>query len=315
MRIAFLDKAAHPYLKNALTLEGHTVDELDHLTRPDVLQALQLYDGLMIRSRLDIDRELIDACPAHFRFVARWGVGTDHIDLKYAEERSIKVFNSPEGSKHTVAEHTLGMMLMLLNHLGRADRQVRGGEWVRRGNIGTELGHLTVGLIGYGNMGQETAKRLSGFGCRVLAHDKFRKNYGDEYAEEITLNQLQKEADVVSLHIFLEGNHHYANAAWFNAFAKPIYLINTARGQLVNTEDLVAAMEADRVLSAALDVHEYEEQSFVHLAPNELPEPFQYLRRSERTVLTPHIAGWSAEAEEGHAHALFAKIEAAFRGR
>ena len=153
MRIAFLDKAAHPYLKNALNMEGHTVDELDHLTRPDVLHSLQLYDGLMIRSRMDIDRELLDACPPHFKFVARWGVGTDHIDLDYANEKGIKVFNSPEGSKHTVAEHTLGMMLMLLNNLGRADRQIRNGGWVRRGNIGTELGHLTVGLIGYGNMG------------------------------------------------------------------------------------------------------------------------------------------------------------------
>lgn len=313
MRIAFLDKAAHPYLKNALTMEGHQVDELDHLTRPDVLTALQLYDGLMIRSRLNIDRELIDLLPPHFKFIARWGVGTDHIDIKHAEAKGIAVFNSPEGSKHTVAEHTVGMLLMLLNHLGRADQQVREGQWVRRGNIGTELGHLTVGLIGYGNMGQMTARRLSGFGCRVLAHDKFREHYGDEYAEAVTLEQLQEQADVVSLHIYLEGNEHYANTNWFEAFAKPFYLINTARGLLINTEELVEAMKSGKVLGAALDVHEYEEQSFVHLEPDALPEPFQYLRSSERTVLTPHIAGWSEEAEEGHAHALFAKIEKAFR--
>lgn len=315
MKIAFLDKAAHPYLKNALVMEGHEVDELDHLTRPDVLTALSLYDGLMIRSRLSIDRELIDALPPHFKFIARWGVGTDHIDLEYAAEKGIKVFNSPEGSKHTVAEHSVGMMLMLLNHLGRADRQIRDGGWIRRGNIGTELGHLTVGLIGYGNMGQMTARRLSGFGCRVLAHDKFRENYGDEYAEAVTLQELQSRADVVSLHLYLEGNQHYVNKDWFNNFANPIYLINTARGLIVNTEDLVTAMKAGKVLGAALDVHEYEEQSFVHLEPTELPAPFQYLRESDRTVLTPHIAGWSVEAEEGHAHTLFAKIEKAFRKR
>lgn len=312
MRIAFLDKAAHPYLKHALQLRGHQVDELDHLTRPDTLKALQLYDGLMIRSRFNVDREMIDALPQHFKFIARWGVGTDHIDLDYAAEKQIKVFNSPEGSKHTVAEHTVGMLLMLLNNLGRADQQVRAGKWVRRGNVGTELGHLTVGLIGYGNMGQMTARRLSGFGCRVLAHDKFREHYGDDYAEAVSLEELQAEADVVSLHIFLEGNHYYVNQEWIDAFTKPFYLINTARGQVINTADLVASMDADKVLGAALDVHEYEEQSFVHLEPNELPEPFQYLRHSERTVLTPHIAGWSTEAEEGHAHTLFAKIEAAF---
>lgn len=314
MKIAFLDKAAHPYLKSALTLAGHEVDELDHLTRPDVLKALSLYDGLMIRSRLNIDRELLEAVGPDFRFVARWGVGTDHIDLDFAREKGITVFNSPEGSKHTVAEHSVGMMLMLLNHLGRADRQIRDGGWVRRGNIGTELGSLTVGLIGYGNMGQMTARRLRGFGCRVITHDKFRDNYGDEFAEAVSLEELQREADVVSLHLFLEGNHYYVNEDWIGAFAKSFYLINTARGLAVNTEHLVAGMESGKVLGAALDVHEYEEMSFVHLDPKELPAPFQYLRDSDNTVLTPHIAGWSAEAEEGHAKTLFGKIMGAFGG-
>ena len=314
MQIAYLDRAAHPYLTEALTAAGHAVDDLTDLDRPAVLARLTHYDGLMVRSRLRIDRELLDAAGDRLRFVARWGVGTDHIDLDYAKSRGVTVFNSPEGSKHTVAEHTVGMLLMLLNHLGRADRQVRAGEWVRRGNVGTELGGLTVGLIGYGNMGQMTARRLSGFGCRTITHDKFRTDYGDEYATAVSLAELQAEADVVSLHVFLEGNHHYVNRAWIGAFAKPFYLINTARGLVVNTADLVDGLESGRVLGAALDVHEYEEQSFVHLEPNELPEPFQYLRRSERTVLTPHIAGWSAEAEEGHARTLFAKITAAFGG-
>jgi len=312
MKIAFLDKAAHPYLKQALTAAGHTVDELEQLARPDVLKSLRSYDGLMIRSRLRIDRELLEATGDNFRFVARWGVGTDHIDLTYAQEKGITVFNSPEGSKHTVAEHTVGMLLMLLNHLGRADQQIRAGGWIRRGNVGTELGSLTVGLIGYGNMGQMTARRLVGFGCQVIAHDKFRKDYGDEFAKAVSLAELQERADVVSLHLFLEGNHHYVNEAWIAAFAKPFYLINTARGLAVNTADLVRGMSTGKVLGAALDVHEYEEQSFVHLEPDQLPAPFQYLRDSEKTVLTPHIAGWSAEAEEGHARTLFEKITAKF---
>ena len=308
MKIAFLDKAAHPFLQQALEAEGHTVTDLSTCDRAQVLTELPGHDGLMIRSRLNIDRELLDATGPDFRVVARWGVGTDHIDLDYAKSKGITVLNSPEGSKHTVAEHTVGMMLMLLNHLGRADRQIRDGGWIRRGNVGTELGHLTVGLIGYGNMGQMTARRLSGFGCRVITHDKFRQDYGDQYAEAVSLEQLQQRADVVSLHIFLEGNHNYVNQEWINAFAKPIHLINTARGQAVNTTDLVAAMESGKVLGAALDVHEYEEQSFVSLDPTQQPAPFQYLRQSERTVLTPHIAGWSEEAEEGHARTLFTKL-------
>ena len=307
MKIIFLDKDAHPYLRHALLAAGHTVDDHAATPREEVLRILPAYDGLVVRSRLRIDRELLDAGP-RLRFVARWGVGTDHIDLDYARARGVAVYNSPEGSKHTVAEHTIGMMLMLLNHLGRADRQVRAGRWERRGNVGTELGSLTVGLVGYGNMGQMTARRLRGFGSRVLAHDKFRRDYGDEFATAVSLEQLQAEADVVSLHIFLEGNHNYVNADWIAAFAKPFYLINTARGLAVSTADLVAGMEAGRVLGAALDVNEYEEQSFVRLDPDALPEPYQYLRRSERTVLTPHIAGWSHEAEEGHARTLFRKI-------
>jgi D-3-phosphoglycerate dehydrogenase len=312
MKIAFLDQAAHPYLESALRERHYLIDDLSTCARARVLQRIGDYDGLMIRSRLDVDRELIDAGLPRLKFVARWGVGTDHIDLDYARERGVKVFNSPEGSKHTVAEHTVGMMLMLLNHLVRADRQVRAGEWVRRGNVGTELGHLTVGLIGYGNMGQMTARRLSGFGCTVLAHDRFRTNYGDQYATAVSLEELQQRADVVSLHIYLEGNHYYADRDWFAAFAKPIYLINTARGLILRTEALVEAMEQDRVLGAALDVNEYEEQSFVALEPDALPPPYQYLRQSERTVLTPHIAGWSHEAEEGHARTLFEKITANF---
>ncbi len=312
MKIIFLDKDAHPHLRQALEADGHTVADHSTSDRAEVLKLLPGFDGLMMRSRFDVDREMLDAAGPRLRFVARWGVGTDHIDLDYARERGVTVFNSPEGSKHTVAEHTVGMLLMLLNHLGRADRQVRAGAWVRRENTGTELQYLTVGLIGYGNMGQMTARRLSGFGCRVLTHDKYRKDYGDGYATAVSLDELQREADAVSLHIFLEGNHYYADANWMAAFAKPFYLINTARGQVVNTADLVAAMEWGQVLGAALDVNEYEEQSFVKLDPDQLPEPYQYLRRSERTVLTPHIAGWSYEAEAGHARTLYQKITGAF---
>lgn len=312
MNIVFLDPAAHPFLKDALEAGGHTVDDHSTRDRARVLALLPNYDGLMIRSRFDVDRELLDAAGERLKFVARWGVGTDHIDLEYAKKRGITVFNSPEGSKHTVAEHTVGMLLMLLNHLGRADRQVRAGQWVRRENTGHELQYLTVGIVGYGNMGQMTARRLVGFGCKVITHDRFREDYGDAYAEAVSLEELQHRADVVTLHIFLEGNHNYVNVDWIGAFTKPFYLINTARGQVVNTADLVAAMQANKVLGAALDVNEYEEQSFVKLNPDQLPEPYQYLRRSDRTVLTPHIAGWSVEAEEGHARTLYRKITEKF---
>lgn len=306
-KIIFVDKAAHPFLGEALIKAGHEWADHSATSREEILDILPQFDGLMVRSRLQIDRELLDAHPK-LDFVARWGVGTEHIDLDHAKQLGVKVYNSPEGSRHTVAEHTVGMALMLLNHLGRADRQIRNGEWVRRANTGTELGHLTVGLIGYGNMGKETARRLSGFGCKVITHDKYLKNYGDDYATEVSLEELQASADVVSLHLFLEGNHHYVNENWIAAFAKPFYLVNTARGKAVDTVALVAGLRSGKVLGAALDVIEYEDQSFTTFEIVDQPKPFQQLIDMDQVILTPHIAGWSFAAEEGHARTLFAKI-------
>lgn len=332
-KVIFVDKAAHPFLGEALKAAGHQWEDHSSSSRERIMEVLPEFDGLMVRSRLRIDQALLD-CHQKLKFVARWGVGTEHIDLDYARQLGIPVLNSPEGSRHTVAEHTVGMLLMLLNHLGRADRQIRSGAWVRGANTGTELGPLTVGIIGYGNMGRETARRLSGFGCRVLAHDKFLENYGDQYAEAVSLEQIQAEADVVSLHIFLEGNYHYVNETWINAFAKPFYLINTARGAAVDTEALLVGLQSSapgrrpppegdaaqesqarsaaygpKVLGAALDVIEYEDQSFTQFDLDAQPQTFRRLLELDNVILTPHIAGWSFAAEEGHARTLWDKMQ------
>lgn len=331
--IIFVDKPAHPFLGEALEAAGHHWEDYSSSSLEKILKFLPGFDGVMVRSRLKIDKAFLAHHPK-LKFVARWGVGTEHIDLDAARELGIAVLNSPEGSKNTVAEHTVGMMLMLLNHLGRADRQVRNGEWERRSNTGTELGPLTVGIIGYGNMGRETARRLSGFGCRVLAHDKFLENYGDQYAEAASLEKIQAEADVVSLHIFLEGNHHYVNDEWINAFAKPFYLINTARGAAVDTAALLAGLQSStpghrpppegginqhsqvrsaayepKILGAALDVIEYEDQSFTQFDLSNQPQTFRRLLELENVIMTPHIAGWSFAAEEGHARTLWDKMQ------
>lgn len=308
--ICFLDRVL-PFLAEALTDAGFNCEDYAEASREEVLAALPHFQGIVLRSRLNVDRELLDAAP-NLQFVARWGVGTEHIDLDYAREREVTVFTSPEGSRDTVGEHTVGLLLMLLNHLGRADRQVRDGQWVRGGNRGTELGGKTVGILGYGNMGRAFAQRLAGFGCRVIAYDKYLDDYGDDYAEAVSLAQLQAEADILSLHIFYEGNRYLVDADYLGAFANPIYLVNTARGGIVKTADLVAALDAGRVLGAALDVIEYEEQSFVHLDPRAQPEPFQRLLAADNVILTPHIAGWSHEAEYGHGRTLADKIIAAF---
>jgi D-3-phosphoglycerate dehydrogenase len=237
-------------------------------------------------------------------------VGTEHIDLVYAAQKGVAVFTSPEGSRDTVAEHALGMLLMLMNKLGKADREVRAGKWLREPNRGVEIKGKTVGILGYGNMGQAFARRLVGLACaEVIAYDKFRTNYGDDYARSVGLDELQERSDILSIHIpYLPENHHFIDGPFLDRFARDIYLINTARGTVLNTAHLVERMKSGRVLGAALDVLEYEEMSFSQLDLSSLPEPFQYLRRSDQAVLSPHIAGWSFESKAGHARVLADKI-------
>ncbi len=307
-QIVFIDEP-HPVLTQRLVELGMDCRFLYQATRQEILAQLDHCCGIVVRSRVRIDRELLEAAPA-LAFVARLGVGVEHIDLECAAARGVEVFTSPEGSRDTVAEHALGMLLMLLNNLGRADRQVRAGSWIREGNRGAEIKGKTVGILGYGNMGTAFAQRLQGFEARVLAYDKYKSGYGDRFAEEADLDTFFRETDILSVHIpYMPSNHYFIDAHFLDRFAKPIYLVNTARGLVLHTQDLTERMKSGKVLGAALDVIEYEELSFEKLNPLDLPEPFQYLRQSDRAVLTPHIAGWSFESNEGHAAVLAEKIE------
>jgi D-3-phosphoglycerate dehydrogenase len=310
--ILLLDEP-HPSLILRLEAMGLRCRCMYHDSREAVLSALADAQGVVLRSRLRVDRPFLEAAP-RLRFIARLGVGVEHIDLEAAHAHGVEVLTSPEGSRDTVAEHTLGMLLMLMNHLGRADQQVRRGEWVRAGNRGVEIKGKTVGILGYGNMGQALAQRLAGFEARVLAYDKYKSDYGNAFAEAVSLETLQAESDILSIHIpYMPENHYFVNAPFLDAFAKPIFLVNTARGTVLETAALADALQSGKVLGAALDVVEYEELSFEKLKPLTLPEPFQVLLRSERVVLTPHIAGWSFESNEGHARVIAEKIQSFFR--
>jgi D-3-phosphoglycerate dehydrogenase / 2-oxoglutarate reductase len=308
-KVLLLDEP-FPVLINALKDMGLNPVVHYETPRTDLPDALEDCVGIVVRSRLRIDRSLLEAAPA-LQWIARLGVGTEHIDLEVCAERGVEVFTSPEGSRDTVAEHAVGMLLMLMNRLAIADREVRSGDWIREGNRGTEIRGKTVGVIGYGNMGMAFAKRLNGFDVEVLAYDKYCPDHGDAFARAVDLPTLQKESDIISIHIpYTPENHYFVDGPFLEAFAKNIYLVNTARGAVLHTADLVRAMKKGKVLGAALDVIEYEEMSFSALQPDTLPEPFQYLRQSERTVLTPHIAGWSFESKAGHSRVLADKINA-----
>ncbi len=307
-KILLIDQP-HPFLENRLIELGFEV--LPHYTASEaaILQLLPQCWGIVMRSRFAITRQWIDQA-AQLRFIAREGVGVEHIDVAYAAAKGIVVLTSPEGSRDTVAEHTLGLLLALMNNIARADRQIRYGQWTREGNRAVEIKGKTIGIIGYGNMGSAFAQRLQGFDAHVIAYDKFKSGYGDAHAQEVSLDTIFAASDIISLHIpYSEANHYFVNDTFLNNFRKNIYLVNTARGLILNTADLVKHLHSGKVRGAALDVIEYEETSFNMLQLDDIPSAFHYLIQSDQVVLSPHIAGWSFESKEGHARTLAAKIE------
>ncbi|MDX1938982.1 MAG: NAD(P)-dependent oxidoreductase [Saprospiraceae bacterium] len=306
-KIMLIDEP-HVFLEERLIESGFELLRFYKATKEEIWQILPECFGVVMRSRFKVDKTFLDR-GMNLKFIAREGVGLDHIDVEYAEKKGIQVLYSPEGSRDTVAEHALGMLLMLLNKLSVADRQVREGVWKREPNRGIEIKGKTVGIIGYGNMGSALAQRLKGFEANVIAYDKFKFGYADENATEVKLETIFEESDIISFHIpYSTDNHHFVNSEFLNRFQKNIFLVNTARGMILNTADLVDHLKSGKVRGAALDVLEYEETSFNYLDFKNLPEPFQYLVNADNVVLSPHIAGWSVESKFGHAKVLAEKI-------
>ncbi len=298
----------HPFLIETLSAKG--IDCVDASTWDKTRYADEIgnYEGLVVRTKIKVDKAFIDKA-TRLKFIARAGAGMENIDVEYAQSKGITCLSSPEGNRDAVAEHCVAVMLGMMNNIVRADKEVKQGHWKRDANWGVQLMGKTVGIIGYGFMGEAFAKRLSGFGVQVLAHDKYKSGFGKDYIEESSLEKIFVEADVVSLHLPLtDETHYYADEVFFNAFKKPVFFINTARGKNVNTAVLVAAMQAGKVRGAALDVSEYEVFSFEDIDSNTLPEPFKYLAQNDNVILTPHIAGWTFEAYQKHSAVLVEKI-------
>ena len=287
MKILHID-SNHPLMLEQLNEAGFEND-LDYTSsKAEVEAKIAGYDGIVIRSRFRID----------------------NIDTEYAEQRGIALISSPEGNRNAVGNHTLALLLALLNKLKKADREIARGLWLREENRGVELDSLTVGIIGYGNMGKSFAKKLRGFDCRVLCYD-IKEGVGDACATQVPLEVFQKEVDVVSLHTpETPLTLKMVDEAFIAAFAKPFWLINTARGKSVCTADLVKALQAGKVLGAGLDVLEYEQSSFENFFKGALPADFSYLMEADNVILTPHIAGWTIESKTLLAQVIVDKIKA-----
>lgn len=303
--VAFID-SVHPILWEFLEGMGFTCVDYSESTEESIRRDYSKFTGIVLRSKFQITSEILDQCQ-QLKFIARSGSGMENIDTKAAISRGVKCFNSPEGNRDALAEHTIGMLLMLFNKLNKADSEVRQRIWDREGNRGVELMNKTVGIIGYGTMGKAFAQRLSGFGCKVIAYDKFKKGFSDEFVQEVDWKTFVKEADIVSLHVnYLPENEFMIDSSFFDSFPKPIYIINTARGKCLNTKSLIDAMSNGKVLGACLDVLEFESVSF----DNDYKHPFiDLLLKSEDVVLSPHVAGWTKESYEKLSLFLAKKIK------
>lgn len=273
------------------------------------------YHGIVIRSRFKIDKKFIDKA-TNLQFIARVGAGLESIDCDYALAKNIALIAAPEGNRNAVAEHSLGMILSLFNKLNQADNEIRKGQWNRESNRGHELDGKIVGIIGYGNMGKAFAKKLRGFEVEVICHD-ILPNVGDTNAKQVTLEELQQKTDVLSLHIpWTPETDKMVNADFIASFSNPFWLINTSRGKNVVTADLVQALESGKILGAGLDVLEYEKLSFETLFQDKnTPEAFDYLLKSPKVLLSPHIAGWTFESHERLAQVIVDKIKALYGKR
>lgn len=312
MKILHLDRN-HPLILEQLTDYGFQNEEDYTSSKSEIEQKIAAYDGIIIRSRFTIDKTFLDAA-AKLKFIGRLGAGLENIDTVYAKEKGIELFSAPEGNRNAVGEHALGMLLNLFNHLRRADQEVRQGIWKREENRGLELEGKTVAIIGYGNMGKAFAKKLRGFDCEVIFYD-LKQGIGNEDARQVALEELQEKADVLSLHTPLTNlTKNMVDSDFIASFKKPFWLINTARGKSVVTQDLVEALKSGNILGAGLDVLEYEKSSFENLfsGQNELPEAFQYLIEADNVLLSPHIAGWTIESKEKLAQTIVDKIKQKF---
>ncbi|HTD97643.1 MAG TPA: NAD(P)-dependent oxidoreductase [Mucilaginibacter sp.] len=281
----------HPIFMEQAKALGYHCDYQPTIKSEQAYEIISGYEGLVIRSKFLVDRKVIDLAK-NLRFICRAGAGMDNIDEAYANEKGIKLINAPEGNMDAVGEHAVGMLLNLMNNLNRSDAEIRKDIWKREENRGYELKGKTVGIVGYGFMGHSFARKLSGFGVNVIAYDKYKTGFSDQYAREVSMEEIVKHADVISFHIPLTAETKgLVDDEYLFHFKKPIFLLNTSRGKVVKIQAVLNAIKQGKILGAGLDVLEVEK--FPALGEQAW---FEELRQSEKVILTPHVAGWTFDS-------------------
>jgi D-3-phosphoglycerate dehydrogenase len=281
----------HPIFIEQAEALGYHCDYQPAIKPEQVFEIIADYEGLVIRSKFLVDRKVIDISK-NLHFICRAGAGMDNIDEDYALEKGIMLINAPEGNMDAVGEHAIGLLLNLMNNINRSDAEIREGVWKREANRGYELKGKTVGIIGYGFMGKSFAKKLSGFEVNVIAYDKYKTGFSDQYAREVSMEEIVKHADVISFHVPLTAETKgLVNDEYLFHFKKPIFLLNTSRGKVVKAKAVLNAIKQGKILGAGLDVLEVEK--FPVLAEQEW---FEELKHCDKIILTPHVAGWTFDS-------------------
>ncbi len=307
IKILLID-SIHNVLIEKLVKAGFICDYKPNILLQEIENIIANYDGIIVRNKIIIDENIIDKA-VKLKFIGRVGSGLENIDVTYASEKKISCFNSPEGNCNAVSEHAIGMLLSLFHNINISNYELRSGIWNREINRGIELNNITIGIIGYGNTGSAFAEKLKGFNIKILAYDKYKNNYSSENVIETNMEDIFNNADVLSLHIPLTKETEYlVNDKFINKFKNNIYIINTSRGKIINTSDLIKNLKTSKVKGVCLDVMEYESHTFENLFSNKNSEDFNYLCKAKNVILTPHIAGLTKESKYKTATVLADKI-------
>jgi len=281
----------HQIFFDALAAAQILVDDRSNINSRDELKALlPLYDGILVRSKFFVDEDLI-AGAKNLKLIARAGAGMDNINELYCQSNGITLINAPEGNRDAVAEHVIGMLLNLLRNISKSNAEIKNGIWLREENRGIEIGGKTIGIIGYGNTGKALAKKLSGFGLSCIAYDKYLVNYSDQFAQEVSLNELQNSADIISIHVPLTAETKYLiNDAFIANLKTGVVILNASRGPVLQTAALIQNIKSGKVAYAALDVLENEKIDELNTIQQ---SEFDQLCKDSKVLLTSHIAGWT----------------------